>query len=135
VKEMHLDRWILIQWTKPLIEKQNLNRLRVEHAPTFTLFVWLISHQTTVLFSKNKSAPAISHQPNEHALLKPSGGCPISCAGEHRRLRHGQERIKGSGGRRGGGGGQLGPREGRRRCAAAVERDEQEMLSSPGLVD
>jgi hypothetical protein len=47
-----------------------------------TLFVWLISHQPTVLFSQNKSAtsnqptvlffqnkpaPAISHQPNEQA--------------------------------------------------------------------
>jgi hypothetical protein len=46
------------------------------------LFVWLISHQPAVLFSQNKpatnsqpavlftqnkSAPAISHQPNEHA--------------------------------------------------------------------
>jgi hypothetical protein len=46
------------------------------------LFVWLISHQPTVLFSQNKpaitnqpavffsqnkSAPAISHQPNEQA--------------------------------------------------------------------
>jgi hypothetical protein len=45
-------------------------------------FVWLISHQSavlfsqnkpsiinqpTVLFSQNKSAPAISHQPNEQA--------------------------------------------------------------------
>jgi hypothetical protein len=47
-----------------------------------TLFAWLISHQPAVLFShnkpatsnqpavlfsQNKSAPAISHQPNEHA--------------------------------------------------------------------
>jgi hypothetical protein len=47
------------------------------------LFVWLISHQSavlfsqnkpatsnqpTVLFSHNKSAPAISHQPNEQAI-------------------------------------------------------------------
>jgi hypothetical protein len=47
-----------------------------------TLFVWLISHQPTVLFSQNKPAisnqsavlfyqnkpaPVISHQPNEHA--------------------------------------------------------------------
>jgi hypothetical protein len=46
------------------------------------MFVWLISHQPTVLFSQNKSAtsnqpavlfsqnksaPAISHQPNEQA--------------------------------------------------------------------
>jgi hypothetical protein len=29
------------------------------------LFIRLISHQTAVLFSQNKSAPAISHQPNE----------------------------------------------------------------------
>jgi hypothetical protein len=49
----------------------------------FTLFVWLISHQPTVLFSQNKPAisnqptvlfsqnkpaPAISHQPNEQAV-------------------------------------------------------------------
>jgi hypothetical protein len=49
---------------------------------TNALFVWLISHQPTVLFSQNKSAitnqqavlfsqnkaaPAISHQPNEQA--------------------------------------------------------------------
>jgi hypothetical protein len=48
-----------------------------------TLFVWLISHQPavlfsqnkpaitnqpTVLFSQNKPSPAISHQPNEHAV-------------------------------------------------------------------
>jgi hypothetical protein len=48
-----------------------------------SLFVWLISHQPTVLFSQNKpaisnqptvlfshnkSAPAISHQPNEQAV-------------------------------------------------------------------
>jgi hypothetical protein len=47
------------------------------------LFAWLISHQLAVffshnkpitsnqpavLFSQNKSAPAISHQPNKHAL-------------------------------------------------------------------
>jgi hypothetical protein len=47
-----------------------------------SLFVWFISHQSTVLFSQNKpatnnqpavlfsqnkSAPAISHQPNEQA--------------------------------------------------------------------
>jgi hypothetical protein len=50
--------------------------------PTNALFVWLISHQPTVLFSQNKPAtsyqpavlfsqnkpaPAISHQPNEQA--------------------------------------------------------------------
>jgi hypothetical protein len=98
-----------------LFFKRSSLYVSIEHAPTFTLFVWLISHQIAVLFSQNKSAPAISLQPNEHVLLKPSRGCPISCAREHRRLRHGQERIKGSGGRRGG--------------------DEQEMLSSPGLVD
>jgi hypothetical protein len=48
-----------------------------------TLFAWLISHQTAVLFSRNKPAtsnqptilysqnkpaPAVSHQPNEHLL-------------------------------------------------------------------
>jgi hypothetical protein len=47
------------------------------------MFVWLISHQPTVifsqnkpatnnqpavLFSQNKPAPAISHQPNEHVV-------------------------------------------------------------------
>jgi hypothetical protein len=60
---------------------------RIRTAPTdddlFALFVWLISHQPTVLFSQNKpatnnqpavlfyqnkSAPAINHQPNEQAL-------------------------------------------------------------------
>jgi hypothetical protein len=50
---------------------------------TSTLFVWLISHQptvlfsqnksaisnqSTVLFSQNKSAPAINHQPTEQAV-------------------------------------------------------------------
>jgi hypothetical protein len=49
---------------------------------SFTLFVWIISHQPAVLFSQNKpatnnqpavlfsqnkSAPAIGHQPNEQA--------------------------------------------------------------------
>jgi hypothetical protein len=57
-------------------------------SPANALFVWLISHQPTVLFSQNKPAitnqpavlfsqnkpaPAISHQPNEqaevHALI------------------------------------------------------------------
>jgi hypothetical protein len=33
--------------------------------PTSSLFVRLLSHQPAVLFSQNKSAPAISHQPNE----------------------------------------------------------------------
>jgi hypothetical protein len=54
----------------------------VQHCirPKSSLFVWLISHQPSVLFSQdkpainnqptvffsqNKSAPAISHQPNE----------------------------------------------------------------------
>jgi hypothetical protein len=52
----------------------------------FALFVWLISHQTAVLFSQNKPAtsnqpavlfsqnkpaPAISHQPNEQAAWMP----------------------------------------------------------------
>jgi hypothetical protein len=47
------------------------------------MFVWLISHQTTVLFSQNKpatsnqpavlfsqnkSAPATGHQPNEQSI-------------------------------------------------------------------
>jgi hypothetical protein len=51
--------------------------------PACALFVWLISHQSAVLFSQNKPAisnqpavlfshnkpaPAISHQPNEQAL-------------------------------------------------------------------
>jgi hypothetical protein len=55
-------------------------------ALSYSLFVWLISHQPavlfsqtkpaisnqpTVLFSQNKSAPAISHQPNEQA------GCQV----------------------------------------------------------
>jgi hypothetical protein len=42
------------------------------------LFVWLISHQyfslrtnqPAVLFSQNKPAPAISHQPNEQAVRR-----------------------------------------------------------------
>jgi hypothetical protein len=34
-----------------------------------TLFVWLISHQPTVLFSQKKPTPAISHQPNEQAKM------------------------------------------------------------------
>jgi hypothetical protein len=33
----------------------------------FALFAWLISHQPAVLFSQNKPAPAISHQPTEQA--------------------------------------------------------------------
>jgi hypothetical protein len=36
--------------------------------PTCALFVWLISHQLTALFSRNESAPAVSHQPNEQAI-------------------------------------------------------------------
>jgi hypothetical protein len=56
---------------------------------TRTLFVWLISHQSAVLFSQNKpvtsnqpavlfsqnkSAPAINHQPNEQGTdsLRPA---------------------------------------------------------------
>jgi hypothetical protein len=53
-----------------------------ENTAISALFVWLISHQLTVLFSQNKPAitnqlavlfsqnkpaPAISHQPNEQA--------------------------------------------------------------------
>jgi hypothetical protein len=56
---------------------------------TCALFVWLINHQTavlfsqnkpatsnqpTVLFSHNKSAPAISHQPNEQAARRRPDG-------------------------------------------------------------
>jgi hypothetical protein len=33
----------------------------------FALFAWLISQQPAVLFSQNKPAPAISHQPTEQA--------------------------------------------------------------------
>jgi hypothetical protein len=58
------------------------HQLAVLFSQTNALFVWLISHQPTVLFSQNKSAitnqpavlssqnkaaPAISHQPNEQA--------------------------------------------------------------------
>jgi hypothetical protein len=57
-----------------------------------SLFVWLISHQPSVLFSQNKSAisnqptvlfsqnkttPAISHQPNEQAEPMWRGGWNI----------------------------------------------------------
>jgi hypothetical protein len=35
----------------------------------YTLFVWLINHQPAVLFSQNKSAPAISHPANEQTHL------------------------------------------------------------------
>jgi hypothetical protein len=54
----------------------------ISHQPAANgMFAWLISHQPavlvsqnkpatsnqpTMLFSQNKSAPAISHQPNEH---------------------------------------------------------------------
>jgi hypothetical protein len=55
---------------------------KAEAPRAFAVFVWLISHQPTVLFSQNKPAitnqpavlfsqnklaPAISHQPNKHA--------------------------------------------------------------------
>jgi hypothetical protein len=42
---------------------------------TNSLFAWLIGHQPAVLFSQNKPAPAISHQPNEQAVkLSPQEG-------------------------------------------------------------
>jgi hypothetical protein len=56
--------------------------LPITNTPTIGLFVWLISHQSAVLFSQNKSAtrnqpavffsqnksaPDISHQSNEQA--------------------------------------------------------------------
>jgi hypothetical protein len=56
------------------------------------LFVWLISHQLAVLFSQNKpdisnqptiffsqnkSAPAISHQPNEQAAWSRISAGPL----------------------------------------------------------
>jgi hypothetical protein len=59
------------------------NNLPAHPLPNLSLFVWLISHQSavlfsqnkpatsnqpTVLFSHNKSATAISHQPNEQAV-------------------------------------------------------------------
>jgi hypothetical protein len=44
-----------------------------------SLFVRLINHQPAVLFSQNKSAPAISHQPNEQAVgLFPHAASPGS---------------------------------------------------------
>jgi hypothetical protein len=39
-----------------------------DHNVRASLFTWLISHQPAVLFSQNKPAPAISHQPNEQAM-------------------------------------------------------------------
>jgi hypothetical protein len=60
------------------------------------LFVWLISHQPTVLFSQNKSAtsnqptvlffqnksaPATSHQPNEQAVYMFSYVCTTTSFG------------------------------------------------------
>jgi hypothetical protein len=57
-------------------------RTKSKNSADSALFVWLISHQPTVLFSQNKPAitnqpavlfshnkpaPAISHQPNEQA--------------------------------------------------------------------
>jgi hypothetical protein len=75
---------------------QKCNAYLVRGAHTFArgaLFVWLIGHQTTVLFSQNKPAtsnqpavlfsqnkpaPAISHQPTEQALPKlPSSEIPM----------------------------------------------------------
>jgi hypothetical protein len=62
---------------------------------SFALFAWLISHQTAVLFSQNKSAtsnqptvlfsqtkpaPAVSHQPNEQAEFLSSCQCTTSDA-------------------------------------------------------
>jgi hypothetical protein len=37
---------------------------------TIALFAWLISYQPAVLFSQNKPAPAINHQPNEQAACR-----------------------------------------------------------------
>jgi hypothetical protein len=60
-----------------------MGEVATEQVATCALFVWLISHQPTVLFSQNKPAtsnqpavlfsqdkpaPAISHQPNEQAI-------------------------------------------------------------------
>jgi hypothetical protein len=65
---------------KPVGPKSYIRRLLVFSVIFNTVFVWLISHQPAVLFSRNesatssqpavlfsqnKSAPAISHQPNE----------------------------------------------------------------------
>jgi hypothetical protein len=79
----------------------------VQHCrrPKSSLFVWLISHQPSVLFSQdkpvisnqltvffsqNKSAPAISHQPNEQAedwhMLGPWELCCVLCTSLHFRL-------------------------------------------------
>jgi hypothetical protein len=59
------------------------------------MFVWLISHQPTVLFSQNKPAitnqpavlfsqnkpaPAISHQPNEQTANEPFPNPTVMCA-------------------------------------------------------
>jgi hypothetical protein len=63
---------------------------KIVFTPTFSLFAWLISHQSAVLFSQNKpatsnqpaglfsqnkSAPAISHQPNEQAVCPKPNLC------------------------------------------------------------
>jgi hypothetical protein len=60
--------------------------------PANGLFAWLISHQPavlvsqnkpatsnqpTMLFSQNKSAPAISHQPNEHVANQKTRAEPL----------------------------------------------------------
>jgi hypothetical protein len=42
-------------------------RLAYQPPANSTFLSEQISHQPTVLFSQNKSAPAISHQPNEKA--------------------------------------------------------------------
>jgi hypothetical protein len=62
-----------------------LSLLQGNDPDTCALFAWFISHQPTVFFSQNKSAtsnqpavifsrnkptPAISHQPNEQAVVR-----------------------------------------------------------------
>jgi hypothetical protein len=64
------------------MRKNDINIITLSFVMAIALFVWLISHQPavlfsrnkpatnnqpTVLFTQNKSAPAISHQPNEQA--------------------------------------------------------------------
>jgi hypothetical protein len=67
-------------------------QLSMDDCAFIALFVWLISHQPAVLFSQNKPAnsnqpavlfsqnkpaPAISHQPNEQAVVVLTVGVPL----------------------------------------------------------
>jgi hypothetical protein len=66
-RDLYLARSLLYHYTLICIRMQ-LVRLSYQPPASSTFLSQQTSHQPAVLFSQNKLAPAISHQPNEQAV-------------------------------------------------------------------